>query len=596
MDRALISTFKRAFVGSLCAFLMVQSGAADEKTSPAERQTEAAKTLERILQEAGDKGLLELGSHKDVEPPEPKVVAPPVAPDFDCLSANAINLWRYDDIESYDDVLKAKSGITDYKTQNDVIPVAQTFLALGLGTEAVATLSAFDSPEVKFLSALGQVVDGTSSAADVELLASYAPCGVQAKFWSRIAQSALVGGGISDPDWNFTRAQLDMLSELPSHLGEVLTVQVGIHAAELGNLELADQLFSMIDPASKFGDLPKSKSDARLFLYALVRQSKGDAKGAQVLDYLAKKDGVYQARALLKLVQNEDLHDSARRVDLHAGLLSVQQQYKGNSQARKASLEIVRQQAQERQFIYGIDMAKKEFLPENAEYQLAIDSLGAVIKDDLIGESAGQKLTALNGYLYDPDFFAAYVEAGLLQYRAHKSAVDLNFPEIANHMIQTAALASENAEKLEVDGILANLKIAMKEQDYDRVVELGLPHIEDVRFREILVKAAFKQQPDNASYQIASALNEGAEKFAFQAEIAAGKSDWKNAETALSALENLKKDDFDKAQTLSIVKYVAADESADKSIARLSTVKDVQKMQQGLGSDIDLVRAFLTNG
>ncbi|MGJ8562366.1 MAG: hypothetical protein ACSHXY_02330 [Alphaproteobacteria bacterium] len=590
---------KRAIVSPLCAILLTQSAFAVGEDVQEGLPAEASMSLERILKQAGEQGLLELVGDEDVSDHDvaPHEALPPQGignVEISCEASKVLSFTDYVDVASFDDVLKAKSDVSVYETAGDIMPVAHSYLSLGMGTEAVASMSGFDTPEANLVSAVGHLVDGTAKPSHVELVQSYKSCDRASELWSLIAGASLDAESSLNTAWKLSGAQLEMLTELPVHLGAIVVAQLGIHAAELGLSEPAESLLSVIEPRFRLPSGPENQSDEHLYFFALVKNLKGDPKAKAIFEFLAQKDGVYQVRALLHLVSNsEEGHDKdSRNDDLLVNLLSVQQQYRGKASARKAGLQIVKKQAAARQYTYAIDLTKREFLPEQKEYVSAVDSIGEQLSNDLSLSDAVRKVTALNGYLYDPKFFSVHNQLGLLQYFAHKAAVDLGFSEIAANIPHEASLTPEKAAELEKDIILADVKASYDKGNYSNVLKLGLPYVEDKRFHVILKRASFKQDAKADSTGLEAVLSEGIEKLEFQAHVAEQRSDWKKAQAALTSLETLKKDDFKDAKTLEIVDYVAS--SDDKKI--LSNVKEAEAFQKDLGADISLVKAFLSNG
>ena len=588
---------KRALVSPLCAILLTQSALAAGEDAQEGLHAEASMSLERILKQAGEQGLLELVEDKDSSGHESAAheALPPQgigSVEVSCEPSKVLNFTHYADVSSFDDVLKAKSNVSVYETANDIMPVAHSYLSLGMGTEAVASMSGFDTPESKLISALGHLVDGTAAPSHIELVQSYKSCDSASELWSLIAGASLDAEPLPDTAWKLSGAQLEMLTELPVHLGAVVVAQLGIYAAELGLSEPAESLLSVIEPRFRLPSGPENQSDEHLYFFALVKDLKGDPKAKAIFEFLAQKDGVYQVRALLHLVNSSEEGHKNDNDDLLVNLLSVQQQYRGKASARKAGLQIVKTQAAARQYTYAIDLTKREFLPGQKEYVFAVDSIGEQLSHDLNLSDAVRKVTALNGYLYDPKFFSVHNQLGLLQYFAHKAAVDLGFSEIAANIPHAASLAPENAAELAKDIVLADVKASYKKGDYSSVLKLGLPYVEDKRFHDILKRASFKQDAKADSAGLEAVLSEGIEKLEFQAHVAEQRSDWKKAQAALTSLETLKKDDFKDAKTLEIVDYVAS--SDDKKT--LSNVKEAEVFQKDLGADISLVKAFLSNG
>lgn len=596
----------RAFSASACALVFASFAMAAEPASSTKPQEDAATSLKKILERAGEKGLLKLEDDDGSKQSAQELISNaagsgkpqkrPGRQQFDCHASEVLDLWSYAEIDNFKAASKAKSAITSYESVQDVIPVAQTFLALGLGTEAAASLRSFNSSEAKLLSSLGRIIDGIASGSDVERVASYEACGSLGEFWVRVAQSVPNFDISSDTEWALSSDQNQMLLELPKHLSRALTAMIGIHAAELGRQQQAESFYTILEPQYRYQAEPTNKSDETLYFYALLQAMKEDPVSHQIFEHLAQRDGVFQVRALLKLVQSGPSHSTGKKNDHLTNLLSVQQQYRGKVSSRKVSLEIVKKQTSEHHYAYAIDLTKKEFSETDSEYKDAVEDVGAKLTSELNLDDRSRQINALNGYLHDTGFFSIYSDLGLLQYLAHKAAVDLNLPEIAQNISQAAAAISENAAALAKDIVLAEIKLLFKEGDYANVLKSGLEHAADQRFQALLKKASLKQGVKEVSAKIERSLGSPAEKLQYTAEAARKRGDWAVAKTALRSLKEIDSEAKDSSQALAIVEYVAKDANADRRGLSLATVHGAESLNEKLDADIGLVKEFLTNG
>lgn len=570
-----------------------------QKPAPeAEKTPTAANSLKSVLQQAGEKGLLRLDDKKVASlVPEDTQDSPKVQSALnvtvDCAISHLFDFSDYVDVKTYDVILETKSSIASAKSAADIEKLAKQYLALGFGAEVTALASPYETEDAKLMQTLGRIVDGIAESEDIALVTQYKSCSDLSAFWSQVAQASHAFSDDQNEGWGLSMNQRQILLDMPEHIKAVLVTRLGIHAAELEQKTLADQLLSLIEPQSRRGLLPKIKDDDRLYYYALVRQLKGDPVSSRILEHLGREDGVYQTRALLKLVKHRGHADGHEYDEFSSALLSVQQQYRGSAPSRKATLEVVKHQVEDRHYIYAIDLSKNEFSATDVEMQGAINVIGNHLNSDFTSDNSHQQLSALNGYLYDTDFFRAFEHVEDLKSHAYESALHLNLPELA---LKIPAKTISASKDLVFTRQLADAQIAYKKGEYEKVVELSKPHLENERYRDLLLKASRKIDSQLTQAKVADTVPDGVEKYKFEADIALQNSRWDVAQSALKALSETEKSDTGTEETLAIVKYVAQDDEAQLRNASSDRVEDIETFNKKIEADISLVKAYLKNG
>lgn len=598
MLRRLANTLSVSAIGLLCLTFGSSLASASNTDVVKGQETDAATSLKTVLGRAGEQGLIQV----DGVTPIPRTTSqnqgrrssgqtvPHLA---NCDVSDVFDYSTYINVSSFDDVLETKNAITSFEKTSDIMVLAKQYISLGLGTETVALASAHTTLDASVLAALGRIVDGVPSEQDLDLITAHEDCTTKSKFWAQVARASHEFGNYDDKDWTLSLEQRKILLEMPEHLKFVLITRLGIHAAEMQKATLADQLLALVEPQSRRGLLPVIQSDERLYLFALVRQMKGDPTAEQILKYLGQSDGVYQTRALLKLVKHATPEDQGLYDEFSAELLSVQQQYRGSAPSRKASLEVVKHQVGGGHYIYAIDLAKEEFSTTDTERVDAVNVIGDHLKVKLAGEDKHQKLQALNGYMYNPAFFLKHHDLTGLKSQAYKSAIDLKLPELALQIPKDIVETSDDHTK---SRRLAETQASYKRGDYKKAVELSENQKDDERYQAVLVQSALKLESQLMQARVAKRVTDEELKTKYQANVALQNSRWTDAQSALKTLAEKDADDVDTKAKLAIVDYVVSDKTGQETLAKSDTVADMETFNKELNADIDLVKAYLKNG
>lgn len=573
--------------------------AADKPASTAPK-SDAVKSFESVLQRAGEQGFVVIDSQvKQPAPGKPAshnedIMAPDIE-DFGTINCNVtsvLDLSIYQSVSSYEAISLVKSGLEKQGGLEDVMPLVKTYMALGLGTEMASSARNFKGHEARLIESMGRVIDGNHSSSDQNIITQYSNCSADMKLWSVFTKASQALFNTDDEVFELSRENQEFLEDLPPNLKKLVTLRLGIYAAEQKSDPLAIRILSSLAPNTKYGELPALKDDAILYYYGLVRQMKGDPAASQVFTHLAQFDGLYRTRSLQNLAE-ESLHQGTKLYENFTDdLAAVSQQYNGQAESRQATLQVVKHRLQADQFIDAIEQSIREFAPIDAERIEAVIFAAEHILLRLRDKQKNQQLHALNAYLHDPLFFSKYENIEVLKAQAKETAIDLNLPELVSLISpETPALSKDEKTFLAYTSAL----IAAKQGDYDRVIDIAKPYKADPEFQALILDAAiqsgnYKQTIESLRHKTANA-----ERFALQSDIAWQKGRWGEAKISLEALAH-RVPDIAVSKKIAIANYVGTESLAyvDRAVPKTAADLDLLKVQ--LDTDIALVKGYLSNG
>lgn len=590
--------FKGSIVSALALILQAVPSYADDKKADKPVEMDPAKRLESVLKQAGQQGLVQVEGVTPIErvPDTPERIRSRAMLAFlegqaDCTATRIFDLADYRDETSFDKVLKIKSSAVQYKTIDDLLPLAKTYVALGLGAEPVALAEPFNTPEAYLLSAFARTIEEDATDVDRRVIQKYASCNEVSNFWNLVSMASAGEEYTGTGGFNITLNQLQILEDQPEHLENIVTARLGIYAAEQGATHLAEQLFLKIEPKAKNAKLPENKSDERLYFYGLIRHLKGDSKAGQVFNHLGQRDGKYRTRALHRLVKANADEGAELYESFSDDLLSIRQQYNGQSEGREATVEIVRQDLKNDKYVSSVELVKAELAPTTPERLNAVTIIGDRIYERLGSENKSARLFALNGYMHDTAFFEPHPRTNDLRVAAYDSAIALHLPELAVQVTPPAE-TKDNEPNIRKQKAFAKAKIALKENDYDAVSSIAGPYKADEKFEKLLLAAAVAIADEKETARILTAKPEAGKHFDKQAQVAWRNSEWDAAKTALEAAS---KDDAGLETKIAVAEYVGQSRT-NTATNTLKTADDLDVFNQQLSGDIALVKAYLTNG
>ena len=450
----------------------------------------AAKSLESVLQQATEKGFLQkkpseestrpiktTPSSAELNTPQSDVAAiASVA--ADCKLAARADIVNAAAVISLEDLNIAKSQIGTETRREDIDKVILIYLALGLGTEAEA-LS--ERNEAFLQVAMARVVTDEASSEDGELLKGYEACNDSFKIWSLAAKLGLTPkSSLSTQSelHKITASELEILSKFPAHLREILELRLAEYAAETGDFLNAETLLKNYAPEIKYGDIPERKDDQLLYIHALILQNKDDARAVTILTHIGASQGEYRTKAIQSLANISAQTGLSLPETFESELAAIDDQYGDSQNGKSASLELIKFRADKNKFHDSINTAKLKFSDTDPLRLTSVTLIGDRVIDGLSSQAPARQLYALNGYFYDPEFFAPYPRHAQLTLQAHSSARGLGFPELAAKLTPNLERYAKDLTSDAFEGvdILSNLKLAkaelaLKNDDFKQAIE-----------------------------------------------------------------------------------------------------------------------------
>lgn len=555
-----------------------------------------AKSLQTVLEQAGAQGLLKLegdtpqSPNRDEAPVKPNTIDhDDMTGPLDCQVTTILDMTAYQSIVSYEDVRSAKTALEAAQEFDVLLPLAKTYIAIGFGSEASALAQNFDQPEARLLEAWGRTVDGSPDHEDAMRLSYYRSCNRLAEFWSFMAYATGQTGG-REYDPGFTRDSAEILDALPPILQTSMMIRAGIVAAEHGETRTASRLLGFVEPQTRMGEMPSVKQPDRLYLTGLVKQLSGDESSAQIFKHLGEHDGVYRTKSLLNLAEHQIHGGKHTFSEISADLKAVQQQYDGAVDARKVTLEVLRQHLRTDQILSAIDLAKEDLPPDSLERLQAVNFVGDHVSDKLQMEDRQERLYALNGYFYDPSFFLDYRHLAKLKSLVIKAALELNLPELVKSM----ATADHSVDKQPTkEQLLSQARLAFKRRDYKETIELSQDHLDDDRFKSLTMEASLRMAGEEAPVKdnFSERLN-GEDKARFDAGMAWKNGQWQEAGEALRSMQDTKPAPRTQKK-ISLADYINRDQVADVKTYDLT---DLDALASSIGEDVNLLKEYLDDG
>jgi len=308
----LVRHIRTSAVGIVTAsFLWGDVAIAADKPVSIVPKSDAVKSLESVLQKASEQGFVDIEGQAR-QPIAGKSIlhnedlAAPIMEDIgaiNCQVTSALELQIYQSVSSYEAIPLTKLGLEKNESLEDVMPLVKTYMALGLGTEMASSVRKFEGHKARLIESMGRVIEGYPSPHDQNTVMQYSNCNAEMKFWSVFAKASQGLPDNEDENFDLTHHNQQFLEKLPAHLQKLITLRLGIYAAEQKSENLATRILSSLAPETKYGKPPAVKDDAILYFYGLVRQMKDDPTASQIFKYLGQYDGLYRTRSLQKLAE-----------------------------------------------------------------------------------------------------------------------------------------------------------------------------------------------------------------------------------------------------------------------------------------------------
>ena len=561
-------------------------------------ESDAASSLRSVLKKAGEQGFIAVNTpQKKTSVKTSKKETPTQLPVIEqgavsCDDTSALNLSNHVSTVAYDAVLSAKSELNKSKSFEDVMPLAKTYMALGLGAEMSDLVKNYNGHKAQLVDTMGRVIEGYPTTQDYNRVLKYSKCSKAMGFWSEFTRISAEPSPQSGAPFEFSYEEQDFLDQFPEQLKTLVTLRVGIYAAEQRSRMTATDLLAQLEPKSRYGKLPKMKSDDLLYFYGLVRRIDGDNTARQFFEHLAERDGLYRLRSLRKLSE-DNLHNGTKLYkNFSDDIAAVSQQYNGQEESRQATLQSVKHYIINDQFIEAIEQAKREFTVFDAERAEAVKFAAERLQKRLNDELNSRKLMALNAYLHDPEFFADYEEITKLKGSANAAAISLNMPELVSIIL----VDSEGLSPAEKDVLTyAETLIAAKRGEYGTVLKTAKSYADDPKFQALILEAAIKTGDYKKTIASFDAKTSEEERLTLQSQIAWQNGQWGEAKVALEALANESSDTDIKAK-IDVAKYVGTERLAYVNRDVPKTADDLDLLRTQVDKDIELVKGYLSRG
>ena len=548
-------------IGSLRCGLMTALGLLMTYGTTATAQSadtnNAAKSLESVLQKAAEKGLLEKKPLETSPRPAENITSPAAVntpqgdvPAVTSVAANCKLAARADIVDaaaviSLDDLNTAKSQIGTETRREDIDKVILIYLALGLGTEAEA-LS--ERNEASLQVAMARVVTNEATAEDRERLKGYEACNDSFKIWSLAAKLGLTTKSslsTQSASHKITVSELEILSKFPTHLREILELRLAEYAAETGDFLTAETLLKNYAPEIKYGEIPERKDDQLLYIHALILQNKADARAVTILTHIGASQGEYRTKAIQSLADISAQTGLSLPETFESELAAIDDQYGDSQNGKSASLELIKFRADKNKFHDSIKTAKLKFSDTDPLRLTSVTLIGDRVIDGLSSQAPARQLYALNGYFYDPEFFAPYPRHAQLTLQAHSSARGLGFPELAAKLTPNLERYAKDLTSDELEGvdILSNLKLAkaelaLKNDDFKQAVETLEPIKTAKEASALRQKASLASQDRDLVQRVLSEQPTSETRDKSYLEFALQEGQWAEAKIFASNMQN----------------------------------------------------------
>lgn len=387
--------------------------------------SDAAENLSRILKSAKEKGLVQ------AKQPEQTKDTSGEAPAVNCDIGEILKFTSLQPIETYEDLTVAKSIRDEMNDVYGALHLARVQLSLGLGTEAKATLSPYETIEADLLARAAGLLTHPHYDIDAPIIEAYADCNAQTKIWAMLENPEYFMEPISG---EARRKIVNDVSEFPKFLRETISVTLGIKAAENGEVNLARALWEKMDTEARENGtrLPDEKLDKHNYLYlnGLLNKDSDSGFYISVLNYLSEREGEFRLTALTQLSKENRSSTAKINTSLEDDLVEVSQTFSNGSESQLAALELVKNRIHVGRAIDAITATQKYFNPSDAEFRQSVLQITDLVETRLQSENNLKRIIGLNDYLFDTDFYEEGGNTETLKVNALSAALLSNLPEL----------------------------------------------------------------------------------------------------------------------------------------------------------------------
>ncbi|RZV44780.1 MAG: hypothetical protein EX271_00980 [Acidimicrobiales bacterium] len=595
--------FKTTLLSALLIGVAGNTALADE--TKAKQNADVAKSIENILQKASEQGFVDLKETnqdpepvKQPEPHTPEIIIEQLSASpqdgISCAVADLVELTDYFDVAAYSDISTAKAKMRSIDSLDDRIALIKTYWSLGLGAEALALVHSVEDQRVPLLKSVSKVLSGDFSENNKFILKQYAACNGSAKIWYK---TALSDSNSKTPDEAKVlpdSSDLAVLEEMPVEIRKILTRRLGVLAAETGDLQLAKKMLRSIEPDTKTGDLPASRDDHTMYLFALIDASQKGQKGIRILERLSKFDGPLRTRSIFQLSNKYSADGLSPYPGFSDDLNSVAQQYSGKDESRMASLETIKLYLKNGSATESIKLAKRELSIDDPERVAVVTLIADQILIGLNDKKNSKRIGALNAYLFDSGFFNPLKTHAELKHAALEAALALNLPELGGQIY-----LDEEIESLDQNSIkrltLAKMKAARKSGDVEKVIVFASGYKDDIEFSGLLIESLVETGRSQDAIQIVKAMPHGPERFKKLADLEWQAGDFKSAHSNLQSLDYAMGGKLGNKK-LQLSGLLTSVETTYSNMIVPNSSEDLGEFQSDISDDINIAKAYLTGG
>ncbi len=432
--------------------------------------SDAAENLSRILRSAKEKGLVQ--AKKTTQTTEASNETPAV----NCDIGEILKFTSLQPIETYEDLTMAKSVRDEMNDVYGALHLARVQLSLGLNTEAKATLAPYETIEADLLVRAAGLLTHPHFDIDAPIIEAFAHCNTQTKIWAMLENPEYFREPISAEN---RRKIVNEVAVFPKFLRETISVNLGIKAAETGEINLARALWAKMDTEARENGtrLPDEKLDKHDYLYlnGLLNKDSDPDFYISVLNYLSEREGEFRLTALTQLSKENRSSTAKINTTLEDDLVEVSQTFSNGSESQLAALELVKNRIHVGRAIDAITATKKYFNPTDAEFRQSVLQITELVQTRLQSESNLKRIVGLNDYLFDTAFFEEGGDTDGLKTQALNAALLSNLPELHEKIFVSEEDVPKDAKPLLKQArFFANLKSGKTQDEPETIRSVSL--------------------------------------------------------------------------------------------------------------------------
>jgi hypothetical protein len=352
-----------------------------------------------------------------------------------CIAQDVFGIPTVARANTYEDLLMLKRDIVIGPDQLDTAKaqtLAQAYLGLGFGEEALVMAASLHDPERTAISIMAKILMGIADEDDAAFMKTQAECfDAKTNVWHVVMQdiyTPLSAAGID--------SVIKQISALPKRLQNILGQHLGIKAVRTNDIKTAKAVYNILLEA-----LPKQpdthqvilSTDLHFFRALLALKSEPDLANTshvRTLKIFAKKEGPYQAYALQALSDffpKGDILYPGYIQDLDATVHT----YSAHPIGKQALAQKITYLAKNFVFHEAINLTKRNFTVGDTYFEKSIDIIGKDLLSALTGTDANEQIRALDALINEGGFFAYMKDNNALKQAGLRVSAQLELPTLA---------------------------------------------------------------------------------------------------------------------------------------------------------------------